>query len=155
MLLHLLRHADALDRDDDAARPLSPQGHRQVDALADFLKLRGEFNPEEIWHSPLVRARETATRLAGRLRLLSRLTAAAGLAPDDDPTAVVGRLERAPAALAIVGHEPHLSGLASLLIAGSSARTVFLFRKCAIVTLEGVGHSWVVRWHITPELLLP
>ena len=36
---------------------------------------------EEIWHSPLIRARETAERLAERMKLAVRLIEMAGLLP--------------------------------------------------------------------------
>ena len=66
-MLFLIRHADALDGDIDAERPLSPKGLKQVRHLARFLKESASVEVREVWHSPLVRARETAAeRWAGR-----------------------------------------------------------------------------------------
>lgn len=58
MKLYFLRHADALDGDDDAARPLSPHGRDQSAAIARFLSKAGvKFSAA--FASPLVRAHQT------------------------------------------------------------------------------------------------
>src|SRR3954469_22570464 len=118
MLVYLIRHADAVDADQDAARPLSERGRAQVRALSGVFA-RGEiFLPDEIWHSSLLRSRQTAEILAQRLKLRAPLTLMPDLEPEDDPRAVARRIKATPRSLAVVGHEPHLSALASLLIAG-------------------------------------
>src|SRR2546428_14120512 len=59
MKLYFLRHADALEGADDAARPLSPHGRKEALEVGRFLKRAGiEF--EAAYSSPLVRAKETA-----------------------------------------------------------------------------------------------
>src|SRR6266540_153796 len=59
MKLYFLRHADALEGADDAARPLSPQGRKEAQEVGRFLKRAGiEF--DSAYSSPLVRARQTA-----------------------------------------------------------------------------------------------
>lgn len=153
MLLYLLRHADALDAPDDDARPLSPKGRQQIDALAKFLAKSDAFAPAEIWHSPLVRARDTASQLRSALRLRAKLVETAGLRPEDDPGTLPTCLVRAPSPLAVVGHEPHLSAFASLLLTGKTSPPVVVFHKCALLALEGANHRWAVHWQISPQLL--
>ncbi len=153
MRVYLIRHAHALDAADDAARPLSDRGIEQVKALAKFLKASGAFAPEEIWHSPLVRSRETAALLARRLGLDVPLTLKPGLEPEDDPIAMAAQLKACAQAVAIVGHEPQLSALASVLIAGRAEPVKFTMKKCAALALEGIGPHWSVCWHVAPELL--
>src|SRR6266704_1371716 len=59
MKLYFLRHADALEGTDDAARPLSPLGRKEALEVGRFLKRAGiEF--DAAYSSPLVRAKETA-----------------------------------------------------------------------------------------------
>ena len=109
--------------------------------------------------SPLVRAIETARIVAD----------AYGLAPGDGlPALAPGRppgeaidwlraqrgLRRG--AVALVGHEPHLSALAALLLAGEPA-PLFTFRKGGAALLElgdaprpGGAH---LRWLATAKLL--
>lgn len=153
MLLYLLRHADALDALDDDTRQLSPKGHRQIEALARFVGKVGAFRPQEIWHSPLIRARDTAYQLARALRLNARLCEVGGLRPESDPAIMAQLMRNAPDALAIVGHEPHMSAFASLLIAGQASPPVVVFDKCTLLALEGPVNHWAVRWHIPADLL--
>ena len=153
MQLYLIRHAHALDGNDDEARPLSGKGRAQVRRVAAFLRASGAFAPAEIWHSPLVRARQTTELLARRLTLAAPRRAVAALMPEVDPRLMVRRLARERRALALVGHDPHLSALASLLVKGVAAPPVFELKKCSVLALERVAGRWVVRWHVTPELL--
>ena len=149
----LVRHAHALDGRDDAARPLSAKGRAQVKRLARFLRASGDFDPAEVWHSPLVRARESADLLAQRLRVAGPRRIIAGLAPGDAPRIAARRLARMARAVAVVGHEPQLSALASLLVAGNARPPVFEMKKCGVLALARVADRWVVRWQISPELL--
>lgn len=151
--LHLVRHAHAVDATEDATRPLSDRGREQVRRLGKFLRPTDVFQPEEIWHSPLVRAQETATLLARHLRLEVPLVLVPGLEPEDKPQAIARRLRSATRSVAVVGHEPHLSALASLLVRGRAAPPAFVMKKCSVLTLEGTGRFWMVRWHVSPELL--
>src|ERR1019366_1813683 len=112
MLIYLIRHAHALDGAEDAARPLSKRGREQVRALAHWIRARDIFQPTAIWHSPLVRARETAELLvrdAGREIPLREMV---GLMSGDDPRVMARRISRLHEDVALVGHEPHLSALA-------------------------------------------
>ncbi len=153
MQLYLIRHAHAIDAPDDAARPLSANGRAQVQRLARVLRTSGQFSPAEIWHSPLVRAAETAKLLAHLLPVTAPRREVAGLTSGADPRLIARRLARAPGSLAIVGHEPHLSALASLLVAGAASPPIFKMKKCSVLALEGAKARWVVHWHISAELL--
>jgi len=153
MNVYLVRHAHAVGADVDAIRPLSPRGREQVRALADFLAPSGEFQPAEFWHSPLLRSRETAELLARRLQLDVPSSLIPDLEPESDPRAAARRVRDAAHAVAIVGHEPHLSALATLLIGGKAGLPVFVMKKCAVLALEGIEMHWSVRWHISPDLI--
>lgn len=153
MLLYLIRHADAVDTVPDHARPLSAHGRHQVAMLANFLRRTKAFSPADVWHSQLVRARETAGLLVRNLDLKISPAEIAGLTPDDDPQIVAQMLADATRPVALVGHEPHLSALASLLVTGATNPVVFAMKKGATLALERGGARWVVRWHVEPDLL--
>jgi phosphohistidine phosphatase len=153
MNIYLIRHAHAVGADVDATRPLSPRGREQVRALADFLAPSGMFQPAEFWHSPLVRSRQTADLVARRLQLDVPLSLMTDLEPESDPRAAARRLKGIAHAVAVVGHEPHLSALATLLIGGKAGLPVFVLKKCSVLALEGIDAHWSVRWHISPDLL--
>ena len=151
--LYLIRHAHAEAGLDDARRPLSARGRKQIRAMARFLRHTEGFAPAEVWHSPLLRALDTAALLAGRLKLPVKLRPVNGLMPGDEPAIMASKLRTRRGSLALVGHEPHLSALASLLVAGSTEPPIFVMRKCAVLALEREGGRWVVRWQVSPELL--
>lgn len=152
-MLYLIRHAEAVDTVPDHARILSERGRGQVRALARFLGRTRAFRPAEVWHSPLARARETATLLAQELALAAPLQCVAGLTPEDDPRLFAARCGGREQPLAVVGHEPHLGALASLLVTGAPEPVVFAMKKGAVLALEPAGRRWSVRWHIHPGLL--
>lgn len=153
MLLHLIRHAHAEDTTPDEGRRLSRRGRAQVRTLAKFLRRSEAFAPEEIWHSTLVRAQETAALLALGTRRPAPLREIDGLAPDDDPHAFARRLARLTRPVAVVGHEPFLGALASLLVAGAPEPVRFAMKKGAVLALERSGRHWTVRWQVSPDLL--
>lgn len=165
MKLHLVRHAHAVTAEEDPARPLSARGRADARRLAGFFRGNRAFQPAQLWHSPLARARETAVLLAAGLAPEPLLIETPGLQPDDDPLETARRLAAYPAShdLALVGHEPHLSALATLLVRGRPQPAAFALKKGAVLTLErGSGiHKksalprWRVRWHFSPELLGP
>ena len=151
--LWLVRHAHAVDATQDTVRPLSKRGRRQIRSLARVLGASEALRPDEIWHSPLVRSRQTAESLARRLGLDVPLISMAGLMPEDAPQAIARRLKTLRHDVAVVGHEPHLSALASLLVTGTAEPPVFVLKKCAVIALEQAGARWVVRWQVSPEVL--
>ncbi len=152
-MLYLIRHAHAVTAAEDPARPLSRSGRKQVKVLGRYLRRLGIEQPEAIWHSSLVRSAETAERLKRHWDLAVPLTLMVGLEPDDDLWRVVRRLRDLDQTVALVGHEPHLSALASRLLAGRAAPVCFIFEKSAVLALEGGPTRWRVRWHLSPEVI--
>jgi phosphohistidine phosphatase len=153
MQVYLIRHAHAVDAAEDSERPLSERGRNQVRTLAKFLKRSDALQTRELWHSPLARSRETAKLLTKCLGAHLKLMEVEGLEGGDDPAVVAERLKTRGTSLAIVGHEPHLGALASLLIAGVMEPSRVILKKSAVVALERTEGNWAVRWHVSPELL--
>ena len=153
MNVYLIRHAHAVDAEENPERPLSKRGREQVRALAVFLTRSDLFQPAEFWHSPLLRSRETAELLGKELRLRVPHELVPELEPESDPHAAARRIKGATQAVAIVGHEPHLSALATLLVAGRTEPPRFVMKKGAALAIEGVGTHWSVRWHVSPDLI--
>ncbi len=151
---YIIRHAHAVDLVPDHARTLSSKGRSQLARLADFLSQGGDFTPDEIWHSPLVRARETAMVLAGALKLTQPLRETPGLLSDADPHVIATALIESERSIAVIGHEPHLGALASLLITGKMSRPVVVMNTSAALAVDGGGSFWQVRWHLVPELFV-
>ena len=154
MKLYLVRHAHAVSDAEDPVRPLSPKGREVALAMGRWLRGNAGADIAEIWHSPLVRARETAELLVEGARLKARLREAAGLLPEDDVSAMAVALGRHGDSVMIVGHEPYLSTLAGRLL-GIEAGGGVEFKKGAVLCLERIlrGAPWTLLWHVNPRLV--
>lgn len=153
MTLYLIRHAHAVGADEDPLRPLSSRGRSQTVQLARFLQAGRQLHPSEFWHSPLARSRETAALLARSLRFAGPLVETSGLEPEDDPRATASLVSGAPDGLVIVGHEPHLSALATLLLQARGHVPVVSLQKGACLALDRKDDDWCIRWLIGAELI--
>ncbi len=146
-MIYLMRHADAVSEEENPARPLSVRGREQVASVCAALRKRGGFEPAEIWHSPLVRSRETAELLAQGLGLPAPRILQPGLEPDDNPERIAAILAAQARDIAVVGHEPHLGILAALMVEGPSNPPFFYpFPKAAVLGLVRKGKRWKSEW---------
>ena len=54
----------------------------------------------------------------------------------------------------LIGHLPHLSKLAALLLCHGEAQTVVEFQMGGMVCLgRDDGDDWSLRWMVTPEII--
>ncbi|MFM9148660.1 MAG: SixA phosphatase family protein [Verrucomicrobiota bacterium] len=116
MVVYLMRHAEARPGEPDVARPLTAKGRRQARQAGRGPFAAASAEARSVEHSGLVRSLQTAElamRSAGVPR--ARLRRLAGLAPEDDPTVTARLLATSRSSRLIVGHNPHLAGLFSLL----------------------------------------
>ena len=162
MNLFILRHGIAVEPgmpgfENDADRPLIPKGERRLHAAAAAMK-KLELSFDLILSSPFVRARQTAEIVAGELKLKKRSEFFDGLVPGGNPRALIhalNELRPAPENVLLVGHEPYLSRLISLLVSGSLDATAIEMKKGGLSKLE-VGelrHGQCARlaWLLTPS----
>lgn len=116
MDLLLWRHAEAEDGEDDLARSLTERGEKQARSMAAWI---GAHRPKDlrILVSPAVRTQQTAAALKlpfethrkiGPDACVSELIAASGW-------------PQASGAVLIIGHQPSLGRMASLLLAGQES----------------------------------
>ncbi|HBE72900.1 MAG TPA: phosphohistidine phosphatase SixA [candidate division Zixibacteria bacterium] len=131
MDLFILRHGLAEERDrkrypDDGLRPLTIEGRKKLKKIAGRLKGFG-YKFDLVLTSPLVRAGQTAEIAAGMLGIEDFVRQTAHLSPDGDPRKLVDEVvaSRKDRVL-LVGHEPYLSGLISVLLSGRSGLPINL-----------------------------
>ena len=136
--LYLVRHAIAADRGDewpdDTKRPLTVRGINRFKQVVRGLRRLG-VELDEVWTSPLVRARQTADLLAAGLPGKPTVKVLDALAPGHTPAAVVAQLTKASRGgrLALVGHEPGLGELAAHLMGATRALE---FRKGGVGRID-------------------
>ncbi|MDF3833174.1 histidine phosphatase family protein [Cupriavidus basilensis] len=158
MNLILWRHAEAeelpgalgLSRNADLQRPLTRRGHKQADVSAAWLRAHLPAGARLVC-SPALRTRETAAALRENAEILP------DLAPGADVSSVLAAIDwpQGTEYTVLVGHQPWLGRLASLLLAGSEMN--WSVRKSGIWWLSGrtrESESQVVlRAVINPEFL--
>jgi phosphohistidine phosphatase len=153
MDLYLVQHGAATSESENPARPLTDEGRRTIEQVAEFLAARG-VRVDRVEHSDKLRAQQTAEILAARLRPAEGSVQVAGLAPNDDVAPTHARLGEERRSLMLVGHLPHLSRLVSRLLGIDEDRTAVQFRMGGVVRLErDASGAWVVRWVLPSDLI--
>ena len=157
--LYLVRHAIAADRGsewpDDNKRPLTERGiSRFKDGVKGLRRL--DVALDEIFTSPLLRAKQTAELLAAGLEGKPSIKVLDALAPGHTPSAVMTQLARVARRrrIALVGHEPDLGELAAHLIGAGRALP---FKKGGICRID-LGSLTSKRaasltWFLPPTVL--
>lgn len=162
MKLFLLRHAEATyDAPSDEARELTRKGEKSVEGLARMLKPTLFDGLAAIRHSNLVRAQQTAALFKEGLALSQPLQEIEGLAPCDPPLLLLDNYLESAQDLMLVGHNPHLSLLASALLTGRPGHLCVEFKKSGLLCLERAAPptteipigQWVLRWFIVPKII--
>jgi phosphohistidine phosphatase len=157
--LYLVRHAIAAERGDDwpddNKRPLTERGiSRFKEGVGGLKELDSAI--DEIFTSPLVRAKQTAELLAGGVDGKPTVKLLDALAPGHSPAVMMAQLAKVAKRrrIALVGHEPDLGELAAHLI---GARRPMPFRKGGIGRIDIAAltskPSGTLVWFVTPKVL--
>lgn len=160
MFAYLIRHGIAVNRGaagvlDDRSRELTPQGIQKMGRNAAALA-RLRLVIDEIWTSPLMRARQTADIVAKNLNLTGKPRVVKALSPGGDCRQLIQRLSQYVdrGGVALIGHEPDLGKLASFLLTGSSSGFVE-FKKGGIACIEVEDFQSTLQarlqWLLTPK----
>jgi phosphohistidine phosphatase len=161
MDLYLVRHAIADSRDphrwpDDAKRPLTEKGIARFRSAARGLH-RIVPEVDVVFSSPYARAWETAEILHDEAGWPEPERCPV-LEPIRLPAGALGVLQSANApSAALVGHEPHLSRLASLLLSETEYGVRIDLKKGALARLDCVNGprpgGALLRWSVSPRIL--
>lgn len=149
MDFYLVRHGDAMAAAENPSRPLSSVGRRRVEQLAEAARQRG-VQPGVLYHSGILRAVETAEILARHLPSINKVAVLSGMLPEDDPAAVKAELDSAAESLMLVGHLPHMSRLASLLLFSDPERPAAEFIPASMLCCIRSSSDWKISWQIAP-----
>jgi phosphohistidine phosphatase len=154
MILYLVQHGDSKPKEEDPEQSLSEKGAADVRKIAAFLAQGPKITVPRLLHSGKKRARETAAILAHILKPAEGTAEEKTLEPLADPGVWVNRLAKENSDLMLVGHLPHLSRLAALLLCGDEAKKIVNFQRGGVVVLgrDETG-TWSVHWMVIPGLL--
>jgi phosphohistidine phosphatase len=161
MNLYVLRHGIAVEPGtpgyaNDADRPLTPEGERKLRQIAQAMEAL-ELSFEVILSSPYLRARQTAEIVAEVLKGRNKLELSDSLTPGGSTKKLVewlNSIQPSPESVMLVGHEPYLSGLISLLVSGREAFAVVMKKgglcKLSTESLKP-GRCAALEWLLTPK----
>jgi phosphohistidine phosphatase len=158
-VLYLVRHAIAAERGeewpDDTKRPLTKRGiSRFRECVTGLREL--EVAVDEVFTSPLVRAKQTADILAAGMDRKPPVKVLDALAPGHTPQNVMTQLAKAATRrrIALVGHEPELGELAAQLLGASRAIPFKKGGVCRVdverLTSKSAG---TLIWFVGPKVL--
>ena len=136
MRLYLMQHAFAYSAEEDAERPLNPDGVKQAKQSASGIKRLGLVF-DLIMTSPKRRAKQTAALVAEQVRYpYSDIMTTEALLPDRTPAELLELLQKesTDSRILIVGHLPHLALLANTLSGGD-----LVFENAGLSCLEMSG----------------
>ena len=157
--LYLVRHAIAAERGedwpDDDKRPLTARGVARFKESVTGLARLGVV-VDEIFTSPLIRAKQTAELLAAGLPGKPSVKVLDALSPGQAPGSVLAQLAKAAKRrrIALVGHEPGLGELAAHLIGAGRALPFKKGGACRIdVESLTSRRAGALNWFVTPKVL--
>jgi phosphohistidine phosphatase len=163
MNLYIVRHAIAVQRgtagyEDDSQRPLTDKGRKKMEKIAQALQqLEVELNL--ILTSPYVRARDTAKILASEFSLKDKIALTDNLIPPGDFDHLIDEINEkySVSNLALVGHEPMLSGFVSFLTTGNTD-TKLTLKKGGVCLLSADDlrqeRRATLQWLLTPAIMI-
>lgn len=143
MQLLLIRHAIAAEQDpekypDDSLRPLVPKGRRIQRRMSRRLRKEG-LAPDRVFSSPWKRAWQTARIVAEEAGIGKAMRfPCPALAQEPNLSALAAEIGSVTGneRIALVGHEPWLSTLSALLLAGSPGAISVDFPKSGVLGIQ-------------------
>jgi phosphohistidine phosphatase len=164
MRLYILRHAIAEDRDeslypDDGLRPLTKKGEKKMVKIAEHLK-DIDLQIDLILTSPYVRAHETAKIVARTFEIKKKqLVLSDHLTPSGFAKDLIAEINEKYLVdnLMLVGHEPYLSDLVAMLVAGDPSVSITMKKGglcCLSIDQLGNDKCATLEWLMTPAQLV-
>ncbi len=144
LTLYFMRHAKAEDPDrslypDDSKRPLSREGKKQIEEVAEGLD-RTKLRVDRLFSSPYVRARETAAVVAEKIEFAGKTVYTDALCPHAGFGGLRDLIDRCVdgETVLLVSHEPFLSAAVSGLLTGAADLPV-AFKTAGVCCLDIVS----------------
>ena len=159
MEIYILRHGIAVPRGSrgykkDSDRPLTQEGEEKTRQIAKAMREMG-LQFDLILSSPYIRAKDTAKIVAEELG--QKVTLTESLVPAADVRELIAEInDEKPQRVLLVGHEPDLSSLISVLISGSADALIELKKGglCKLTSDKLTStRCAILNWLLTPKFL--
>jgi phosphohistidine phosphatase len=162
MKIYLVRHGIAeplgeSNRYQDLRRSLTPEGVKKMREVSLGLEALG-VESGLVVSSPLIRAKETAEIVAEVLKYTAPVEIWDELAPEASARQTFGKLQSCERrdSVVLVGHQPHLGFLASLLVFGDDSLSLDL-KKGSVCCIEAeqfpLQPPLPLLWMLPPKML--
>ncbi len=127
MMVYVMRHghAEAVHRDGDAHRELTPSGRSAVGSAGSGFAAQG-VRLQSVIASPFVRTQQTVEEFGGKRNARPEILSDRRIASGAHPDAMMEAVAEMPLPTLVVGHMPDVSSFTSWLIGGElGTRLVF------------------------------
>lgn len=147
MKIYLVRHGAAVPSEVDPAKPLSPEGRKNIEKIAHFLGEKS-FPLALILHSEKLRAKQTAEIMdkyivPGTSFLQEHPT----MGPNDPIEPAMERAINEGEDVMLVGHLPFLQKLLGVLVVGHETAELVHFGEGTTVCVASTNsRSWIIEW---------
>lgn len=156
MEIYMMQHGDALPKDKDPERGLSPEGENQIRLSAKALK-RLQVHFDLVISSPKKRARQTAQIVARELDYPEdQIEVTETLEPLSPAIETISYLKSFTVKehILLAGHLPSLAEVASDLMNETHISIQFEMGGVCRIDVEKLPtHKGKLRWYLTPEHL--
>ncbi len=153
MKLYLMRHGEAsIYENPEGERALTQKGTDDVITIGKWMAESKKVKISVIYHSPKLRARQTAELIAQMIHPSEGCFEAEGLLPEHDPFEWRRGIEKMRSDTLLAGHMPFMGRLASTLLSVNASSDHYHFQTAQILCLakERTG-LWKAQWFVTPE----
>lgn len=156
-----MRHAEIALGKKESAPELTSKGLESIKRLLSHLDEKEFSELEEIRHSSMESAKETAKQLKKIGGLKAKIKEAPLLMPYDDFRILADIVASNTSNLMLVGHQPNLGMLASHLLAKESRFNLIDLKKSGMLCIEranaekmkdGWSPTWKLRWLVHPRI---
>ncbi|MFC1568863.1 phosphohistidine phosphatase SixA, partial [bacterium] len=118
MFVILVRHGRAESGYTNPERPLTSKGKNDIEMLGKYL-YKESVQVDQVWHSGICRAQQTAEILAKHLSFKNDLIQMSNLSPNSNPETIRIALNAEAKNILLVSHLPFIDYLSNLMITGN------------------------------------
>ena len=153
MKLYLVQHGEAVSKDIDPGRPLSPDGVMAVQSIVTHMYNR-HIELNSVYHSGKMRAHQTAEIFADTLFVGGEITAIDEIKPNDDVEVFAKKIPELKPDTMIIGHLPFMAKLLSFLVTGKEEPHIVSYKPGSVVCLaQNEEKPWHISWMLRPDCI--